>query len=71
MPHPWRHPGQAGGALSTDEAVNVPIDCREWEQMAFKGPLQLKPFLYHYCTISCKDITRPVAVENTQRDRAQ
>ena len=36
--------GQAGGALSTDGAVGVPVHCREWDQMAFKGPFQLKPF---------------------------
>ena len=29
--------GQAGGALSTDGAVGVPVHCRELDQMAFKG----------------------------------
>ena len=29
------------GALSTDGAVGVPVHCREWDQMAFKGPFQL------------------------------
>ena len=32
------------GALSTDGAVSVPAHCREWEEMAFKSPLQSKPF---------------------------
>ena len=32
------------GALSTDRAVGVPVQCRELEQVAFKGPFQLKPF---------------------------
>jgi len=32
------------GALSTDGAVGVPAQCREWDQMALKGPFQLKPF---------------------------
>jgi len=36
--------GQAGWALSTDGAVSVPAHCREWEEMAFKSPLQSKPF---------------------------
>ena len=28
------------GALSTDGAVGVPVHCREWDQMDFKGPFQ-------------------------------
>ena len=32
------------GALSTDGAVGVPVQYRQWDQMAFKGPFQLKPF---------------------------
>ena len=32
------------GALSTDGAVGVPVQRREWDQMAYKGPFQLKPF---------------------------
>ena len=36
--------GQAGGALSTDGAVGVPVHCREWDLMAFRGPFQFKPF---------------------------
>ena len=31
-------------AVSTDGAVGVPVQCREWDQMALKGPLQFKPF---------------------------
>lgn len=34
--------GQAGGSLSTDGAVGVCVHCREWDQMAFKSPFQLK-----------------------------
>lgn len=34
--------GQTGGTVSTDGAVGVRVHCREWEQMAFKSPLQLK-----------------------------
>ena len=49
-PERWRCPvpadsqGQAGGALSTDGAVVVPAHRREWDQMTFKGHLQLTPF---------------------------
>ena len=32
------------GALSTAGAVAVPVHCREWHQVAFGGPFQLKPF---------------------------
>ena len=32
------------GALSTDGAVGVPAQCREWDQTAFRGLLQLKLF---------------------------
>ena len=32
------------GALSTDGAVGVSAQCTEWDQMAFRGPFQLKPF---------------------------
>ena len=39
--HPW---GEAGGALSTDGAVGVPVQCRQWDQMAFGHPFQLQPF---------------------------
>ena len=34
--------GQAGWALCTDGAVAVPVQCRELDQMAFKGPFQLQ-----------------------------
>ena len=27
------------GAVSTDGAVGVPVQCREWDQTALKGPL--------------------------------
>ena len=30
------------GAVSTDGAVGVPAQCREWDQTAFKGPFRLK-----------------------------
>ena len=30
------------GAVSTDGAVGVPVQCRELDQVAFKGPFQLK-----------------------------
>jgi len=30
------------GALSTAGAVAAPVHCREWNQMAFKGPFQLE-----------------------------
>jgi len=29
------------GALSTDGAVGVPVHCRGWDPMAFKGSFQL------------------------------
>lgn len=35
---------QLDGALSTNEAVGVPVHHRELDQMAFKGPFQLKQF---------------------------
>ena len=35
VPHPWRHSGQAG--WGSDGAVGVPVHCREWNLMAFKG----------------------------------
>ena len=38
MPHPWRHSGQAGWALSTDGAVGVSAHCRGLDQKAFRGP---------------------------------
>ena len=31
--------------LSADRAVGVPVHCREFDQMAFKGPFQLKTIL--------------------------
>ena len=31
-------------ALSTDGALGVPVQCREWDQKAFRGPFQLQPF---------------------------
>jgi len=40
----FRHPKAENGAVSTDGAVGVPAQCREWDQMAFRGPFQLKPF---------------------------
>jgi len=43
-PIPADSQGQAGGALSTDGAVGVPVHCREWDLMAFRGPFQFKPF---------------------------
>jgi len=36
--------GQAGGALSTDGAVGVPVHCKELDWMAFKNFFQPKPF---------------------------
>ena len=30
------------GAVSTDGAAGVPVQCREWDQTAFKCPFQLK-----------------------------
>jgi len=44
VPHPCRHQGQAGWAVSTDGAVGVPAQCRDWDQMAFKGLFQLQAF---------------------------
>jgi len=41
-PHPCRHRGQAGRAVSTDGAVGVPAQCRQWDQVAFE--VQLKQF---------------------------
>ena len=32
------------GALSTDGAGGVPVHCREWDQIAYKDPSQLKQF---------------------------
>ena len=32
------------GALSTDGAVGVPAQCREWDQTAFRSPFQLQLF---------------------------
>jgi len=32
------------GAVSTDGAVGVPVQCREWDQTALKGPFQLEQF---------------------------
>ena len=32
------------GALSTDGAVGVSAQCREWDHTAFRGPFQPKPF---------------------------
>ena len=43
-PHPCRHPRSGDGAVSTDGAVGVPVHCREWDAMAFKGPFQFKLF---------------------------
>jgi len=37
-----RYPRLGNGALSADGAVGVPVQCRELDQMAFKGPFQLK-----------------------------
>jgi len=51
-PIPADSQGQAGGALSTDGAVGVPVHCRELDLMAFKGPFQLKPF--YDCVISSR-----------------
>ena len=31
------------GAVSTDGAVGVPVHCREWDQMAFKGFFPFEP----------------------------
>ena len=42
MPHPWRHPWSAWMELWAP--VGIPVHYRELEQMAFKGPFQLKPF---------------------------
>jgi len=39
------------GALSTAGAVGVPVHSREWHQVAFGGPFQLKPF-YTICSMS-------------------
>ena len=32
------------GLWAPDGAVGVPVQCREWDQMVFKGPFQLKQF---------------------------
>jgi len=42
VPHPCRHQGQAGWAVGPDGAVGVPAQCRQWDQMALKGPFLLK-----------------------------
>ena len=44
VPHPCRHLRSGDGAVSTDGAVGVPVHCREWDAMAFKGPFQFKLF---------------------------
>jgi len=43
-PIPADTQGQAGGALSTGGAVGILFRAGEWDQMAVKGPCQLKPF---------------------------
>ena len=30
--------------MSTDGAVGVPVHCRQWDEMASRSPLELKPF---------------------------
>jgi len=40
-----RHPRSGRiGLWAPDGAVGVPVHCRQWDQMAFKGRFQLKPF---------------------------
>ena len=41
-PIPADSQGQAGGTLSTDGAVGVPVHCRERDLTAFKGPFHPK-----------------------------
>jgi len=42
VPHPCRQP--RSGWRGSEHPVGVLNHCREWDQMAFKGPFQLKPF---------------------------
>jgi len=42
--HPCTPPGSGWRAVSTDGAVGARVHCRQWDQMAFKGPFFLKPF---------------------------
>ena len=37
------------GALSTDGAVGIPVQCREWDQMASKGPFQFGDSVVQWC----------------------
>lgn len=42
--------GQAGWAPSTDGAVGVPLHCREWDPMDFKGPwFSFPPIARPFC----------------------
>ena len=47
--HPCRYPWSGDGAVSSDGAVGVPVCCRQWDKMAFRGPFQLK----HFYNCSC------------------
>jgi len=42
VPHPCRQPRSRDGAVSTDRAVGVPVHCKEWDHMVFRGPIQLR-----------------------------
>jgi len=41
-PVPADSPGQAEGLSAPDGAVSGPVNWREWDQMVFKDPFQVK-----------------------------
>ena len=51
VPHPWRHSESGDGA--PDGAVGVPVHCMQWDEMAFKGPFQLKRFYDSSAFVCC------------------
>jgi len=61
--------GQAGGALSTDGAVCVPVHCREWDQKLCKIPSNSKDSMtFSLLWVLCGDLmngsTRPEGRKN-------
>ena len=51
VPHPWRHSESGDGA--PDGAVGAPVHCMQWDEMAFKGPFQLKRFYDSSAFVCC------------------
>ena len=47
MSHPYRHP-HSGKTLSADGAMAVPVQCKEWDQTAFRSPSQLNHSMILY-----------------------